>query len=122
MGLIQRHRNNLSNDNVVSYQSYIGVKLGRQTIVSLPSGPFSGPPLAKASPAPVTILPSTSSIIPHTSVLSQNEKDKTSLSFVAKTFSTAMPQSTVKTISAPQVSGSPQVVITNWNANGALNA
>jgi hypothetical protein len=63
-----------------------------------------GSPQRKASPAPVVTWPSTSSNIPHTSVLSANEIDKSSFAFVARTMHANLPSNI------------------NHNANGQLNA
>lgn len=60
--------------------------------------------MSKMGPSPVWRLPSTSSIIPHTSVMSFMEVDRTSLAFVARTYHANLK------------------AIDNFNANGALNA
>ena len=58
----------------------------------------------KAGPAPLVTWPSTSQNIPHTSVLSANEIDKSSLAFVARTMHANLPSTL------------------NHNAQGQLNA
>ncbi len=59
--------------------------------------------MRKQSPDPVWRLPSSSSIIPHTSALSFMNVDSTSLAFVAKTYHANL------------------TPIDNFNQNGALN-
>jgi hypothetical protein len=77
---------------------------GRQgLVISVGNVPFVAGK-NKAGPAPVVVWPSTSSNIPHTSVLSANNIDKSSLAFVARTMHANLPS------------------VNNHNARGQLNA
>lgn len=87
---------------MISEQNVITIRNGRLGIVANSSN-TSGV-LRKAEPDPVWSLPSSSSIIPHTSVMSNQNVDKYSLAFQAHTFHANL------------------TAIDNFNANGALNA
>lgn len=87
---------------MISPNATIEVKNGRIAIV--PDTILKGGSQRKANPAPKQSLPSSSSIISHTSVMSFLEVDKSSWAFVAKRY-----RANLKSIN-------------NWNMTGALNA
>ena len=87
---------------MISADATVTVKNGRISVL-----PQRGNPTGvarKGVPQPVWKLPSSSSIIPHTSYLSNNEVDKSSWAFVAKYYPAHLQAQN------------------NWNANGQLNA
>lgn len=111
---------NLNDGNTVSYQNYMKVKLGRQS--ELNTSILQGGIQRKATPAPVWgRTPATSSIIPHTSVMSRNEIDKSSYAFIAKRYSSTQKVATVTALTY-SLRRAPATVIMNWNRNGLLNA
>jgi hypothetical protein len=87
---------------MINEAAYITIRNGRVGIVSNLSN--SPGVLRKSSPEPVQSLPSSSSHIAHTSVLSNLNVDRLSLAFQSHTFHTAL------------------VPIDNFNSNGQLNA
>ena len=87
---------------MINADSRLTVRNGRVSVV--PETINTAGVMNKQSPDPVWHLPSSSSIIPHTSVLSNMEVDRTSLAFVAKTYHANL------------------TPINNFNANGRLNA
>lgn len=87
---------------MISENARLTVKYGRLSLVK--DSIMQGGVQRKAAPAPRQELPSTSSIIPHTSVMSANEIDKSSWAFVARIYKANLPATN------------------NHNANGSLNA
>lgn len=90
------------NSKMISSADVPNMRYGRITVgTSIANAPGI---IRKALPLPVWRPPSTSSIIPHTSVMSRNEIDKSSFAFIAQTYHAN------------------QNAVMNWNARGQLNA